>query len=203
MSVYMCQFCGREFARGCAYAKHEKSCVKNPNRLPGENQFTKAEKQGMPKPPGTMAGKPGTFKGKKHTEETKKKISESMKKFMEENPDMSPWVHSHYTKRKSYAERYWKKVLTKCDIDFEEQYQVSRYCLDFAVVESKIDIEIDGEQHYCDQRIVESDERRNKYLESLGWKVIRIRWSEYKKLVNKKDRIEFINSVIRNIRSNH
>src|SRR3546814_4629172 len=48
------------------------------------------------------------------------------------------------------------------------------YSLDFAIIPSKIDLEIDGEQHYVDQRIVDSDKRRTEYLESLGWKTIRV-----------------------------
>ena len=167
----------------------------------GGNQFTKAEKLGLEKPPGTMTGKPGTFTGKKHTEDTKKKISDSRKKFIEENPHMSPWVYSHYTKRKSYAERYWKKILVKYGIKFEEQYQVSKYCLDFAIVDFKIDIEIDGEQHYNEQRIIESDKKRNEFLQNLGWKIIRIRWSDYKKLVDKQDRKDYIDSVINKIQT--
>ena len=109
---------------------------------------------------------------------------------------MSPWVYSHYTKRKSYAERYWKKIFTKAGIFFEEQYPVSRYCLDFAIPELKIDVEIDGEQHYADKRIVESDKRRNEYLEGLGWKIIRIRWSVYKKLKDKEEKRNFIESIV-------
>ena len=45
-----------------------------------------------------------------------------------------------------------------------------------------INIEIDGEQHYLDKRIFDSDRERDKYLSNLGWTTYRIRWSEYKKL---------------------
>lgn len=56
----------------------------------------------------------------------------------------------------------------------------------------KIDLEIDGDQHHLDPRIVESDERRNAYLTGLGWKIIRIRWSDYQKLIDKKTFVEYI-----------
>jgi len=58
----------------------------------------------------------------------------------------------------------------------------------------KINIEIDGDQHYYDNKIVESDIRRNKYLESLGWDIIRIRWSEYKKMDNE-TKIKYLNEI--------
>jgi very-short-patch-repair endonuclease len=56
------------------------------------------------------------------------------------------------------------------------------YELDFCIVDKKIDIEIDGEQHYVDERIEKSDINRNKFLEKLGWTIIRIRWRDYQRL---------------------
>lgn len=44
----------------------------------------------------------------------------------------------------------------------------------------KIDIEIDGEQHYVDSKMVEHDKIRNATLEEAGWTVFRVRWAEYK-----------------------
>lgn len=49
-----------------------------------------------------------------------------------------------------------------------------RYALDFALVEGKIDIEVDGPS----RRPVKKQERdavRDKFLKSLGWKVIRVK----------------------------
>lgn len=67
-------------------------------------------------------------------------------------------------------------------MEFIREYRIYLYSLDFASIKNKIDLEIDGEQHYLDKRIVESDKRRNKYLTDRGWKIIRIRWSEYQKM---------------------
>ena len=65
------------------------------------------------------------------------------------------------------------------------------------MVESKIDIEIDGDQHYLDPKIAESDKKRDKFLQEQGWKIIRIKWSAYKKLENKK---EFVYNVLNELR---
>ena len=46
----------------------------------------------------------------------------------------------------------------------------------------KIDFEVDGEQHYKDQKIIESDKKRTEYLKKNGWKIIRIRWSKWQKM---------------------
>lgn len=213
---YFCQFCNRKTINAGANKKHENTCKNNPKpvkyryhnkggRVPWNKGLTKETSYTIRKYSENNSinyrGENNSFYGKKHSEETKDKISKSRKKFIEENPHMSPWVYSHYTKRKSYAERYWKKIFTTFGLNFEEQHPVSRYCLDFAVLEYKIDIEIDGEQHYHDQKIVKSDIRRTEYLESVGWKVIRIRWSDYKKLPTKHDRKQYIISILNEIRS--
>lgn len=50
----------------------------------------------------------------------------------------------------------------------------AHYTLDFANVEAKVDIEIDGSSHRSVKR-KEKDRRRDDFLRRLGWKVIRIR----------------------------
>jgi hypothetical protein len=60
-----------------------------------------------------------------------------------------------------------------------------------------IDLEVDGEQHYYDKRIVASDNKRTKYLESLGFSVIRIRWSHFCKL-NFDARAKYIDEILLN-----
>lgn len=127
------------------------------------------------------------------SKETKDKISASRIEYLNKNPEMVPYKLNHYSKGLSYPERYWKEILISNNIIFTDQFQIGLYSLDFALVDKMIDLEIDGEQHYLDQRIVASDQRRTKFLEDLGWTVIRIRWSEYKKL---KDKQKFIDLIL-------
>lgn len=119
---------------------------------------------------------------KKHTEETKKKLSEIRKKYLKENPHMVPYLLNHYSKGLSFAEEYFLEVFKNEKLDLEHHLQISLYQLDFYNLEKKLYVEIDGEQHYVDDRIVESDKKRTEFLENLGWKSKRIRWSHYKKL---------------------
>lgn len=164
----------------------------------GTNQYTKALALGLPKPEISEESrlKRSKSNSRPHTEETKKKISESRIKFLRENPDMVPYKLNHYSKGRSYPEEYWKTVLDSQNVIYEEQYQIGPYQLDFAIVEFKVDLEIDGDQHYLDPRIIVSDKRRNEYLENLGWKIIRVKWSDYQKLTDKKT---FINDIINQI----
>lgn len=131
--------------------------------------------------------------GRKHSEETKQKISKRRKEFIKNNPDKAPYVMNHYTKGPSYAEQYFLDVFK--NTDFVYHYKFHTYELDFADVENKINIEIDGEQHYCDDRIVRHDIKRNAFLEERGWTVIRIRWSTFCKL-NDDDRRRYINDIL-------
>lgn len=205
MKLFICQFCGRETTNAGANGAHKKSCIKNPFRVKGgsgENQYTKAKRLGLPIPELSSESREKIIikaKNQRHTQETKNKISAARIKYLSENPDKVPYKLNHYSKGSSYPEKYWKRVFDKFKLEYTEQYQIHTYQLDFALVEEKIDIEIDGDQHYLDKRITKSDKRRDEYLKNLGWKVIRIRWSEYKKLVDKEDRKKYVNFVINQI----
>ena len=117
---------------------------------------------------------------KGHSEETKKKLSDIRKKFLELNPEKVPYVLNHRSK-KSYPEKYFAECLINY-MQIVEQYRIRRYSLDFANPVKKRYLEIDGEQHYVDKRVVEHDKIRTQYLDSLGWVGVRIRWSEFQKL---------------------
>jgi very-short-patch-repair endonuclease len=115
------------------------------------------------------------------SEETKQKISNSRKEYLQKHPDKVPYRLNHYSKGPSYPELYFRELFQKEQIELETEVPYTIYQLDFANKEKKIDIEIDGDQHYLDKRIIESDKRRNEILEKDGWIVFRIKWSEYQK----------------------
>jgi very-short-patch-repair endonuclease len=119
-----------------------------------------------------------------HTEETKKMMSINRKKYLKEHPEKVPYKLNHYSKKDSYPELYFKEVFEKESIDLKHHKDILCYELDFYNLDKKIYFEVDGEQHYVDKRIVESDIRRNKALFEEGWIGARIRWSTYQKLDN-------------------
>lgn len=127
--------------------------------------------------------------GHKHTDESKQKISIGRIKFLECNPDYV-WCN-----KPSYPERYWAKIFAQTDLPIIPEYRIRSYKLDFALIEQKIDIEIDGEQHYNHPAIVRSDIKRTSKLKQSGWRIIRIRWSEYKKL-SKTNRKQFVLNLL-------
>lgn len=127
-----------------------------------------------------------------HSEETKKKISEIRKKYLQENPDKVPYKLNHSSKE-SYPEKYFTEVFKNEGIEVVKSFYIGLYELDFCIPNKKIDIEIDGNQHYYDEKIVESDKRRNKFLEDNGWDIIRVNWSEYQSLSFKEKREYILN----------
>lgn len=175
----ICQYCGYISENGKKLGGHISNCNLNPNY---QNRIDKLTEIG---------------KTRKHSPETKKIISEKRIQYLKENPSKVPYLLNHSSKE-SYPEKYFTDLFLKENVKVEKFYQIGLYELDFCIPEKKIDIEIDGEQHFCDVKIVESDIRRTKFLEDNGWKVIRIRWSEYKKLnfENKKNYIQNLKNKI-------
>lgn len=58
----------------------------------------------------------------------------------------------------------------KLGVTFRRQHAVGNYIPDFVCIEKKLVVELDGSQHLEQQ---EYDEERTKFLNSLGYKVIR------------------------------
>jgi very-short-patch-repair endonuclease len=129
----------------------------------------------------------------KHSDETKKKISEIRKKYLQENPDKVPYLLNH-SRKESYPEKYFTEIFIKEGIEVVKFFRIGLYELDFSIPKIKLDIEIDGSQHYTDEKIAKSDLRRKSYLESMGWEILRIEWSKYQKL-NLIEKRNYINSV--------
>lgn len=198
-----CQFCGKTCKNKNSLCNHERLCKLNPNRQQGvgftafnearKNGLTQSWNKGLNAETDERVAKfseslksyyennPGFWTGKKLPEEMKKKIGQGVKQYLIENPDMVPYKRNHSSKE-SYPEHYFSEYFKTNNIEVIEQYSIHSYHLDFCNIEKKIDIEIDGEQHYVDHKIVAHDEKRNAYLQSLGWTIFRVRWSEYQKM---------------------
>ena len=87
---------------------------------------------------------------------------------------------SRWNNKPSYPEHFFMKVI---DSEFEDknyvrEYPFDTFSLDFAWVEKKLCIEIDGDQHQRFQEYKDRDERKNKALHENGWKILRISWKD-------------------------
>ena len=123
----------------------------------------------------TLSGRPG----QPMSEAQKKKVSEGMKKAhaegMAHNIGSSRWNNEP-----SYPEKFFMKVIEN---EFEDKNYVrelpfKRFSLDFAWVEKRKCIEIDGEQHERFADYKARDQRKDEALKAEGWQVLRISWKE-------------------------
>ncbi len=202
---YQCPHCEKEYARkGISthiWRMHGDGATHNPNQgyetnRKGTNQYIKADEAGTAKPAFPEASKQKLSdlrRGTTLSADHKAKISASRIKFLKKNPDMVPYVLNHHSRGESYPEQYFRDILESSGIEFIQEKRESLYSLDFVI--GNIDLEIDGEQHYVDTKIVASDKRRNKYLSGLGYEIIRVRWADYKRLSPAKQK-EFVAELL-------
>lgn len=115
----------------------------------------------------------------KHTEETKKKLKEIRLRFMRDNPDKTAWRKNNL----SYPEKLFLNKLES--LSWDKQYSIVReysffpYFIDFAFINEKVAVEIDGSQHLLEERVLK-DNDKDELLFNNGWKVVRISENEIK-----------------------
>jgi very-short-patch-repair endonuclease len=91
--------------------------------------------------------------------------------------------HKGWTSRakcnRSYAEVYAEELLSQMGFnkheDYEPEYHQGKWFIDFAFVDKKIAIEIDGRQHELPERKIK-DAEKDAWLIKNGWSVHRIKW---------------------------
>ena len=69
------------------------------------------------------------------------------------------WVHLRALRRRGY--------------NFRRQHPIGPYIADFAIHSGKVVVEVDGETHGTPDEVAH-DSRRDGYLRSKGWRVLRI-----------------------------
>lgn len=115
----------------------------------------------------------------KHSEETKKRLRNIRLEFMKNNPEKTAWRLSNV----SYPEKLFIEYIESNGLDKKysiiREYSVFPYFVDFAFVNQMVAIEIDGSQHLLPER-KESDDKKDKLLNDLGWFVVRISENEIK-----------------------
>lgn len=68
--------------------------------------------------------------------------------------------------------KLWYVFLKKLPVHFSRQKVLGNYIVDFYCASAKLVIELDGSQHYEDKG-VKADAERDKYLNEIGFKVLR------------------------------
>lgn len=109
----------------------------------------------------------------KHSSETKDKIRKARLKFMREHPEETAWRKRN---KPSYPEEMFIKFLNEKGYSnkyyIEREYSVYPFYIDFAFIDLKIAVEIDGSQHLEEDR-KQKDIEKDTILHQNGWKIIR------------------------------
>lgn len=193
----LCKHCQIEIPlTGRAFSNHVRWCEYNPIRdsyLSGlekarssktnfENQYTKAKKENRSieltnEQRDRISER---SKGLHHSDETKKKISDKRKQWLQENPSLHPWKSGE--RFKSVTCEKLKNMMREIGFSFEEEFSplIDRhFSLDIAMPLVKIGIEVNGEQHYKrDGSLRDYYQSRHDLIESHGWKVLELHYTE-------------------------
>lgn len=131
----------------------------------------------------------------KHSDETKQKLRIKQLQYLKEHPEKTAWR----LKNMSYPEKCFQKILEDNGLDKKyliyREYSVFPYFIDFAFVDEKVAVEIDGSQHLEEDR-KKKDEEKDALLLSNGWRILRITANEV--LYNRDKVIESVSSMLSN-----
>lgn len=109
-----------------------------------------------------------------NTPEVKEKLRQSQLKLVKEGKHIG-WKSR--TKKPSYPEQYFINLFENEHISgWERDKKEGPYFIDFAFLEKKVALEVDGKQHWEDQDRAERDKQKDDLLKKNGWKVFRIKW---------------------------
>lgn len=131
----------------------------------------------------------------KHSEETKQKLRIKQLQYLKEHPEKTAWR----LKNMSYPEECFQRILEDNGLDKKyliyREYSVFPYYIDFAFIDEKLAVEIDGSQHLEEDRR-KKDEEKDALLLSNGWRILRIAANEV--LYNSNRVIETVSSMLSN-----
>lgn len=185
--LIICTYCNREISSN-AFTMHTQACKSiKPIKKKWESWnkgLTKESHASILKASNTLKEnyKTGKIIHKKanFTIEQKIDLSNKLKKAHAEGRHPG-WAHvNDDPNKRSYAERWFATSITNdnflstCSII--EQFPEGKYRIDFAFVDQRVAVEIDGCQHELPE-IRNKDLIRDAYLQSKGWSIYRIAWT--------------------------
>lgn len=121
------------------------------------------------------------FKGKHHTEESKEKIRKARFEYLKLKTGNTAWEKVQrgeltYLEQRFYDELKKHNLFKKYDIIYNLcEYP---YFLDFAFLNIKFAVEMDGACHFSNGKRIQHDIDRDKTLDKKGWKMFRIAYND-------------------------
>jgi len=185
--MFKCKYCNKEIETKKGLSSHECRCSSNPDKINLDYLIwskgkTKEESPLLKQMAISRSKSMKGIKRRKWTEEEKHHLRDKRIAYLKLHPDKVPYLLNH-SSNISYPEKYFICLFKKENINLKYHKQIGLYQLDFYNEDKKLYVEIDGDQHYLDKKIFESDLERTHKLEHLGWKCYyRIKWSSYKQM---------------------
>lgn len=149
---YVCPFCNKNlFMPFANFERHKKFCKDNPNKQ--------------------------IYKGHKLSDSEKKNLSDIMKEKHKLGTAFT-WSKLRGKCKPSYPEQWLMKVIENENLNnnYIHEYPFYTFSLDFAWVNEKKVIEMDGRFHKISEYQQNCDLRKDKLLKDNGWKELRIDW---------------------------
>ena len=117
---------------------------------------------------------------RRHTDETKQKLRAHMVRRLAEGTYPTLGKSNRVIGQPSYPEKFFAGIIEREFVDkqYVTELPFGSFSLDFAWPHLQKCIEIDGEQHYSTQEAIDRDIRKDSFIDSKGWKVLRIRWKD-------------------------
>lgn len=115
------------------------------------------------------------------TDEQREKQRQKRLKYLAEHPENSAWNRRNKRDMSSLEKWFYNKCV---EFDLVSKYDIVRelleypYYIDFAFVNCKVAVELDGQTHFKYQTNIEHDKKKTKLLQERGWHVYRIAYFE-------------------------
>lgn len=115
------------------------------------------------------------------TDEQREKHRQHRLKYLAEHPEHSAWHKRQHLQMSKLEKWFYDKCV---EYDLLSKYDIVRelcewpYYIDFAFVNCKVAVELDGLQHFKYQFNIEHDKKKNAYLNECGWHIFRIAYFE-------------------------
>lgn len=191
LSEYRCE-CQRVFEKAQSLNAHFRHCLVHRNGKPiidsligsrGWNRGLKTDPEVAAKISRALRGRPGT----KHTPESIDKIRLARMRNSSSNNWKGLW-------KEYYPEMCVRLYLETKNIPFEQEAKFGMFRSDFYFKEFNLTLEVDGSQHWTDQKVIDRDRRKESFLlDEFGVRTIRIRAIDFVKL-RKDDQIAFLDT---------
>lgn len=126
-----------------------------------------------------------------YTDDAIEQIRQKRIEYLEAHPENTAW-HKRLSGQNSYIEEVFNQFIKERNLntiyDIKTEYPFHRYLIDFAFINEKIAVELDGSQHINDKNH-QIDLRKDEALLNEGWRILRLTSYEiinhFDKTVNK------------------